>query len=396
MLKKHNYYNKIGIGNIMKQDVKMNLYDQFKCSADKCSMTCCQQWRIGIDDETYDMWCNKQYKNKYLSKYAKEDDDGYFIPLNQKKQCPFLNDNKLCNIVTQYGDEILTEACKQFPRQIIFNDNHVEYSLDTGCPVVIDQIYNENGKVYFNDKNLLNKNEYYKIRQNNIMHIQNSSYTIDERLLMILYMLIEWVDNKKTDVKLDLLRQAIKDMKCNFEDMFFESNELFLDVTHNYIKQNLYTDQIKPIAAYAETISNTVDSSKLKKDYSKFLDEFERYEVLIGKFLALEIMRNNITDESNDETIIVYNQWLILTYIVIRQALFLYWHYNGCQKLNYENVRMYLSTMARITGYTQNDIEEYLRESFENIRWDWGYAAMIVGNYTKNYRKVDINEQAGY
>jgi lysine-N-methylase len=30
-------------------------------------------------------------------------------------------------------------------------------------------------------------------------------------------------------------------------------------------------------------------------------------------------------------------------------------------------------------GYDQEDICEYLEKSFENLIWDWGYLALLIG-----------------
>ena len=32
-----------------------------------------------------------------------------------------------------------------------------------------------------------------------------------------------------------------------------------------------------------------------------------------------------------------------------------------------------------MTGYDKEDIYEYLENSFEELIWDWGYLALIIG-----------------
>ena len=39
-------------------------YNNFKCIADKCSITCCQEWKIAIDDAT-----NRKWKKLFSSGY---------------------------------------------------------------------------------------------------------------------------------------------------------------------------------------------------------------------------------------------------------------------------------------------------------------------------------------
>ena len=36
--------------------LKPDYYDEFTCIADKCTISCCREWKINIDDETYRNW----------------------------------------------------------------------------------------------------------------------------------------------------------------------------------------------------------------------------------------------------------------------------------------------------------------------------------------------------
>lgn len=38
---------------------RMTGYNEFKCIADKCKLTCCSGWDINIDNNTYGKW-NKE------------------------------------------------------------------------------------------------------------------------------------------------------------------------------------------------------------------------------------------------------------------------------------------------------------------------------------------------
>jgi len=35
--------------------------------------------------------------------------------------------------------------------------------------------------------------------------------------------------------------------------------------------------------------------------------------------------------------------------------------------------------ISRMTGYEEDDIREYLENSFEELLWEWGYFALITG-----------------
>ena len=132
--------------------MKPDYYEDFTCIADRCSFTCCREWKIGVDEDTFAKWKHtltpeemcvadrgQQTKKEKLSGYVTKKDGGRVIGLNKEKNCPFLNGKKLCRLVLTYGDEILSQTCQLFPREIhTFNEDVTEYALMPSCPAVID------------------------------------------------------------------------------------------------------------------------------------------------------------------------------------------------------------------------------------------------------------------
>ena len=49
------------------------------------------------------------------------------------------------------------------------------------------------------------------------------------------------------------------------------------------------------------------------------------------------------------------------------------------KQFTYEELRDYMVVITRMTGYEQEDIVEYLKNSFESLVWDWGYFALVTG-----------------
>ena len=80
-------------------------YDKFQCTASKCPMTCCMQWRIAVDDETFHKW-DEEWKKK-----VKKVEEGRIIELKNDGMCPFLNEQKLCKIVLRDGEGAISETC---------------------------------------------------------------------------------------------------------------------------------------------------------------------------------------------------------------------------------------------------------------------------------------------
>lgn len=109
-------------------------YNNFKCIADKCSITCCQEWKIAVDDATNQangrsfllriLYLAAPFsadkvsgKSDNLSSYTCHKDGSLVIKLDEKHRCPFLSKDKLCHLVMTYSDEVLSETCALFPRE---------------------------------------------------------------------------------------------------------------------------------------------------------------------------------------------------------------------------------------------------------------------------------------
>mgnify|MGYP000635642621 CR=1 FL=1 len=63
-------------------------------------------------------------------------------------------------------------------------------------------------------------------------------------------------------------------------------------------------------------------------------------------------------------------QWIGMEYATIRQAVFLRWQKEGRGALPYETLRDYMVVISRMTGYEEEDIREYLENSFEELLWE--------------------------
>ena len=79
------------------------------------------------------------------------------------------------------------------------------------------------------------------------------------------------------------------------------------------------------------------------------------------------------------ESMVIQMQWIAMEYTMIRHSLFLKWMQDGCRDLAYETLRDYLVLITRMTGYEEDDIYEYLENSFDELVWEWGYLSLIVG-----------------
>lgn len=87
----------------------------FRCSAEKCSDNCCIGWEIDIDDKTADYYLNVGGDfGERLRKNIQKGSPCSFILQNER--CPFLNENNLCDIILNLGEDKLCHICDNHPR----------------------------------------------------------------------------------------------------------------------------------------------------------------------------------------------------------------------------------------------------------------------------------------
>lgn len=114
------------------KEVTPNYYEKFRCIADKCNHSCCIGWEIEIDEDALKGY---QRMNTPLGERIRKSIQGdppHFI-LGDGEQCPFLNENGLCEIILESGEENLCEICTLHPRFRNFYESFCETGLGLCC-----------------------------------------------------------------------------------------------------------------------------------------------------------------------------------------------------------------------------------------------------------------------
>lgn len=396
----------------MTRQIKPTFYDEFACIAGRCSLTCCQEWKIAVDDETYQKWkkiTSEGEPNRSLASRTHMKEGQRVLRLNDHGRCPYLNEEKLCSLVIEHGEEILSKTCALFPRQVHEFENRREYALVSCCPQVIDLLWQEEAfRLVEVDETEADESgamlegtgkeeQDYRgdmseqVRQFLLLMIQNKDYGISQNLMMLFYIVLDMYKEEQVTEQmleeyvqkstLEKLDSAISQMNFEMEHTLVERNELFLDLAENYRKEGLYTSYLGDIAELAERWSDEETTDEMILLYPDFQKELNKYERLYRSYLASECYTNVVIPDMEDliEGVVVNLQWIAMEYAVIRHALFLRWILDGKGELAYETVRNYLVVISRMMGYDEEDIVEYLENSFQELVWDWGYYALITG-----------------
>jgi len=109
-------------------------YNSFKCIADKCKNSCCIGWDIEIDSNMLDVYLNmKDSFGEKLKANIITNEEGSSFKLDQKKRCPFLKENGLCEIILEKGEDYLCGICSDHPRFRNFFSDREEIGLGLCC-----------------------------------------------------------------------------------------------------------------------------------------------------------------------------------------------------------------------------------------------------------------------
>ena len=94
------------------------IYHTFQCKADRCENTCCQLWTIDIDETIAERHHTMTGPlGESLRQAITVDDEGsHFVFSKEQPMCPLLNEQGLCKVVLELGEEGLCDTCHMHPR----------------------------------------------------------------------------------------------------------------------------------------------------------------------------------------------------------------------------------------------------------------------------------------
>jgi lysine-N-methylase len=96
--------------------VSLRCFEDFQCLAGACPDTCCAGWEVDLDEKT-----QKRYQEfpgplgeKLRSLIRQE--DGYTFFAMEDGKCPFLRKDRLCALILEAGEDMLSVTCREHPR----------------------------------------------------------------------------------------------------------------------------------------------------------------------------------------------------------------------------------------------------------------------------------------
>ena len=91
-------------------------YDRFVCLAGDCPHSCCEKWEVVIDEDHAALYRQAEgpLGEKLRAALQCDADGDLCFPLNGGR-CPFLNEENLCDIHCQLGEEAESVTSRKGP-----------------------------------------------------------------------------------------------------------------------------------------------------------------------------------------------------------------------------------------------------------------------------------------
>ena len=167
----------------------------FKCIGSACTDTCCAGWEIVIDDTTYEAY--KQVEGSFgerLRQQIGEEQGEPYFKLQKGRRCSFLNQENLCDIFIEIGENMLCDICREHPRFYEWFGDYTEMGVGLCCEVAEQLIFASEEKATFDliteDEEENEEDELITLllqaRETAFSIVQNREMSISDRLMLLL------------------------------------------------------------------------------------------------------------------------------------------------------------------------------------------------------------------
>lgn len=186
-------------------------YKKFKCISSACTDSCCQGWEIDIDEDTLKSYkaVEGSFGKRLMDNISIPDDDSLPAHFIQTKgeRCPFLNEQNLCDIFINIGQEHLSQICTHHPRYYDWFFFGKEEGLGLCCE--------EAARLVLLDKVTSVGEMFDVIETEGEMDVEEQVYDDD---------LTAAVCDVLFDIRQDIFKEALKDTKTTTTGQIISSN----------------------------------------------------------------------------------------------------------------------------------------------------------------------------
>lgn len=344
-------------------------YKDFKCIAGACEDTCCAGWQVDVDDASYAYY--KTIEGPFGERLrsvmvdGKKGREGQFR-ICEDGRCPFLNDEKFCDLYAALGEEALCVTCDQYPRYTCEFGNYKETGIALSCITAAELILKDDRTPGFseseNDDSFSSLNNIDGLLYINLKAARQKAYDILwDRSKNIWQRMIELLDFteglQRCMKKPEVMKKYVNDYKPESESLEILSSEKEIKLYHSIWK--CYMKQVI-IKKEWPLMVKIIQENHYLKDYDENISGFNTYyskreyefENLITYFIFRYFMKAVF-----DGDVLTKVKMGIVSVLMIRQCDIGTWAYTG--ELSYEK-------QVDICHLYSREVE-HSEENFDNL-----------------------------
>lgn len=278
-----------------------DIFANFTCSGSDCKDNCCTVgWDIEIDDKTLAFYksLDSGLGKRLVSNIYKEDGCHY---MGQEGGCPFMNENGLCSVQLEYGEEHISDICREHPRFYEWFGDYKEAGVGLSCEKSAQMLVDHPAPILFTerhtdeepddlefDEKLLNAVK--KLRDRLIEILQNRGFSVKERLGILLCAcddIQQAVDTedcgrlKQLSGMLSIegfLLEIVNEAEC---DKSVKKSEAYESILEIFIQMEYIRPELKENFSYAKENLDGILSSEKRFDKSYGDDRFELEHIAV-------------------------------------------------------------------------------------------------------------------
>ena len=338
-------------------------FKEFKCIASKCEDTCCAGWGIVIDDETYKHYQNVQgeFGKRLRSELVHEAGENIFVL--KENNCPFLNEEKTCDIYINIGEESLCYTCKQYPRYTEQFGTLREIGISLSCPEAARIILKDSKTVKFELSETDEEVDFYSDINANLFL----------ELIKCRKIVMDILQDRSVDlnVRASIILQFAKDIQEKIDESQIKSIK---EVREKYINKGFIEELIKKI----EELRNN-KSEKYKNIHEYFnvfmdlkhitpndplgLNDALRYFWQSDEDEELYLVKHNEFNKYYEESMYKFEN--ILVYFIFRYFMKAVFDYDVSAKVKTAIVSYLMIKELAVVRYIENN--EFIEEDMVDI-----------------------------
>ncbi len=288
-------------------------YKDFVCIASKCKDNCCiGGWEIDIDDETANYYLNLsgEFGDRLRASIGRTDE--YCFKLKDGK-CPFLDNENLCEIYKNLGEDKMGVVCTQFPRFTEYYGNIKETGIGLACE--------EAERIIFTDRKPFSM-DIEDIDEEEVIDTEYDSI-LANYLFKVRDLIFKMIDNENILLRNKMIYMI--EIGKHIQDCVNENHIEKIQNIINLLEQNIYeglqlenTDTDDNSSMYeVECILNAYSQLEiLNEQWQYYLDDM--YSMLHSKDMSpsdYSVLVKEFTEYINDRN---YEYLNMLKYFVFR------------------------------------------------------------------------------